>query len=64
METVLLHGDEKKTKLILQLSREMGMQAKRISLSQLEDIQLAKEIEDGLKSKTVSKAKILKALKS
>ena len=64
METVLLRGDAKKTKLILQLSREMGLQAKKISMSDLEDIEFAKEIEEGLKTKTVSKAKVLKALKS
>ena len=64
METILLYGDEKKTKLIIQLSKEMGIQAKKITMSQLEDIKLAKEIEEGLKTKTVSKAKVLKALKA
>jgi len=63
METVLLQGDAKKTKLILQLSKEMGISAKKISTLQLEDMQLAKEIDEGMKTKTISKAKVLKALR-
>ena len=64
METLLLRGNAKKTKLILELSKEIGMEAKKISIEQLEDIELAKEITDGLKTKSVSKAKVLKALRS
>jgi hypothetical protein len=63
METLLIQSDSKKTtRLLPELSRELGLRRKRLSKEELEDFELAKEIQEGLKSKTVSRSKVLKAL--
>jgi hypothetical protein len=64
METVLFKSKSKKTmKLLVELGKEIGVSARKISAEDFEDFFLGKSIQKGLKSGTVSKEKVLKSLK-
>ena len=63
METVLINV-EKKSDLafLLNLAKKLGMSAKALTHSQVEDWKLAQKIEAGMKSETVSRREVMKAL--
>jgi hypothetical protein len=64
METVIFKSKSKKAmKLLVELGKEIGVTAKKISAEDFEDFFLGKSIQKGLKSSTVSKEKVIKALK-
>lgn len=63
MEAIVVETGSKKTELLLKLSQELGLRSKKISIQDLEDLFLAKSIEEGIKSGDTSKEKVLKALK-
>lgn len=63
MTAILLEGSSNQNmKLLLSLARSLGIKAQKISAQQLEDHLLAAQIEDGMKTPTVDKSEILKAL--
>ena len=64
MEAIVVETkSKKKTALLLKLSKEMGLRSKRISAADIEDLFLAQNIKEGLKSGYTSKEKVIKALK-
>jgi hypothetical protein len=63
METVIVSGKDKSSmKLLLELAKKLGIKSKPLSKQEIEDWVLAKKIEEGLKSETVSKESVVKAL--
>jgi hypothetical protein len=63
METVIVSGKDKSSmKLLLDLAKKLGIKSKPLSKQEIEDWLLAKKIEEGLKSETVSKESVVKAL--
>lgn len=63
MNAILLEGQSSQNmKLLLSLAQTLGIKAKKVSSAQLEDHLLASQIETGMKTSTVSKQDILKAL--
>ncbi|PWK16654.1 hypothetical protein LV89_04870 [Arcicella aurantiaca] len=63
MNAILLEGQSSQNmKLLLSLAQTLGIKAKKVSTTQLEDHLLASQIEAGMKTSTVSKQDILKAL--
>ncbi|MBS1916426.1 MAG: hypothetical protein JST87_09105 [Bacteroidetes bacterium] len=64
METILLKSNSKKSmKLLLELSKELGVNAKKLSVIEKEDMAMAFSIEEGRKSGRSTKEKVLKALR-
>lgn len=64
MESVLLTSNKKSDlKLLLEVAKKMGISSRPISRDEIEDWALAQEIEKGLKTATVSKESVMKALK-
>ena len=63
METVLINV-EKKSDLafIINLAKKLGMSAKALTKAQVEDWKLAQKIESGMKTSTVSRTEVMKAL--
>jgi hypothetical protein len=63
METVLINV-EKKSDLafLISLAKKLGMSAKALSHAEVEDWKLAKKIEDGMKTSTISRSEVMKAL--
>jgi hypothetical protein len=63
METVLINV-EKKSDLafLLNLAKKLGMSAKTLTHAQVEDWKLAQKIEAGMKSPTVKRSEVMKAL--
>ena len=49
-------------KLLLDLAKKLGIKSKPLSKQEIEDWLLAKKIEEGLKSETVSKESVVKVL--
>ncbi len=49
-------------KPLIELAKKLGMKAKSLSRSEMEDYMLAKKIEEGLKTKTVARNTVIKAL--
>ncbi len=49
-------------KPLIELAKKLGMKAKSLSRSEMEDYMLAKKIEEGLKTKTVSLNSVIRAL--
>ena len=49
-------------KPLIELAKKLGMKAKSLSRSEMEDYMLAKKIEEGLKTKTVSRNSVIRAL--
>jgi hypothetical protein len=63
METVMLTAKKKSDlKPLIELAKKLGMKAKSLSRSEMEDYMLAKKIEEGLKTKTVSRNSVIRAL--
>ena len=63
METVLINV-EKKSDLafLLSLAKKLGMSAKALTHTQVEDWKLVQKIEAGMKSATVSRSEVMKTL--
>lgn len=49
-------------KPLIELAKKLGMKAESLSRSEMEDYMLAKKIEEGLKTKTVARNTVIKAL--
>jgi cobalamin biosynthesis protein CbiG len=63
METVIVSGKDKSNmKLLLELAKKLGIKSKSLSRQEIEDWLLAKRIEEGLKSESVSKESVVKIL--
>ena len=63
METVLINVDKKSDlNFLLSLAKKLGMSAKALTHSQVEDWKLAQKIESGMKSANVSRSEVIKAL--
>ena len=63
METVLINV-EKKSDLafLLNLAEKLGMSAKALTKTEVEDWKLVQKIETGMKTKSVSRNQVMKAL--
>lgn len=63
METVLINAEKKSDiTFLLSLAKKLGMSAKALTRAEVEDWQLAQKIESGMKSGTVGRNEIMKAL--
>lgn len=63
METVLINVTKKSDiAFLVNLAKKMGMTAKPLTRSQVEDWQLAQKIEAGMKTPTVSRDEVIKTL--
>jgi len=63
METVLINVDKKSDLvLLLNLAKKLGMSAKALTQSEVEDWKLAQKIESGMKTTTVKRSEIMKVL--
>lgn len=63
METIVIEAKTKAdVKFWLNLAHKTGTKAKAFDTNDLEDIQLAKLIEKGMKTDTVSRESVMKAL--
>jgi hypothetical protein len=64
METVLIKVKNKSDiNFLLALAEKLGMSAKALSKSEIEDWKFAQKIEAGMKSPSVTRAEVMKALK-
>ncbi len=64
MEAVLIRVNKKSDiAFLLGLAQRMGMSARTYTKSQIEDLTLAVKIEKGMKTATVSRMEVLKALR-
>jgi hypothetical protein len=64
METVLINVKKKSDKaFIISLAKKLGMSAKALTHAQVEDWKLAQKIEAGMKTPTISRSEVMKALK-
>lgn len=63
METVLINV-EKKSDLafLLSLAKKLGMSAKSLTQTQVEDWKFAQKIDAGMKTKSASRQEVMKAL--
>lgn len=63
METVLINVKNKSDKrLLLSLAPKLGMPARTLTASEVEDWHLAQKIDNGMKSPTVSCKEVIKVL--
>ena len=63
MEAVLISTENKSDLTILiSLAKKLGMSAKTLSQTDIEDWKFAKKIEAGMKTQKVSRAEIMKVL--
>lgn len=63
METVLINVEKKSDKdFLIRLARKLGMTAKALTHAEVEDWNLAQKIEAGMKTSTVSRSEVMKAL--
>jgi hypothetical protein len=63
MEAVLIQADKKSdVSLLISLAKKLGMNAKTLSKSEIEDWNLAQMIDAGMKSGTVSRKAVMKKL--
>jgi hypothetical protein len=63
METVLINVDKKSDiAFLINLAKKMGMTAKALTSSQVEDWKFAQKIEAGMKTANVSRKDVMKAL--
>lgn len=64
METILLTAKNKTDlKALVDLAKRLGMKTRALSKAEVEDFALAKKIDKGLKTQSVSKETILHALR-
>ena len=63
METVLINAEKKSDiAFLISIAKKLGMSAKALTRSEVEDWQLAQKIESGMKSGTVSRNEVMKVL--
>jgi hypothetical protein len=63
METILISGAKKSDlAVLLDLAKRLGLSTKSLSRAEVEDWKLAQKIEEGMKTSTVSRSAIMKAL--
>jgi hypothetical protein len=63
METVLINSDKKSDlNLLLSLAKKLGMNTHILTRTEVEDWQLARKIEAGMKTPDVSRKEVMKAL--
>ena len=63
METVLINAKKKSdVTFLISLAKKLGMSAKALSRAEIEDWKLAQKIETGMKTSTVSRNAVMKAL--
>ena len=63
METVLINVEKKSDiAFLLNLATKLGMSAKALSHSQVENWEFAQKIENGIKTPSVDRSEIMKAL--
>jgi hypothetical protein len=63
METILISGAKKSDlAVLLDLAKRLGLSTKSLSRAEVEDWKLAQKIEEGMKTSSVSRSAIMKAL--
>lgn len=63
METILISGAKKSDiAVLLDLAKRLGLSTKSLSRAEVEDWKLAQKIEEGMKTSSVSRNAIMKAL--
>jgi len=63
METVLINVEKKSDKdFLIRLAKKLGMTAKALTQAEVEDWNLAQKIEAGMKTSSVSRSEVMKAL--
>jgi hypothetical protein len=63
MEAVLIKAENKSdVSFLVSLAKKLGLSAKALSKSEIEDWNLAQKIDDGMKSGRVSRTAVMKAL--
>lgn len=63
METILISADKKSDlAILLNLAKKLGMSTKALTRAEVEDWKLAQKIEAGMKTATVSRSSVMKAL--
>ena len=63
MKSVLINFEKKSDiALIVSLARKLGMTAKQLTRSEVEDWKFAQRIDAGMKSSTISRQEVMKAL--
>lgn len=64
METVLINVEKKSDKdFLIRLAKKLGMTAKALTQAEVEDWNLAQKIEAGMKTSSVSRSEVMKALR-
>lgn len=63
METIVISGEKKSDlAVLLDLAKRLGLSTKSLSRAEVEDWKLAQKIEEGMKTASVSRSAIMKAL--
>ncbi|MDI1355226.1 MAG: hypothetical protein PSX36_09920 [bacterium] len=63
METVLINVEKKSDiAFLVSLAKKLGMSAKPLSQSEVEDWKFAQKIDEGMKTASVSRSSVMKAL--
>lgn len=63
MNAILLKSNDKKSlKLLQELAKKMDIEINELSATETEDMEFAQKIEAGMKTKTVSRKSVMKAL--
>ena len=63
METIVISGAKKSDlAVLLDLAKRLGLSTKSLSRAEVEDWKLAQKIEEGMKTSSVSRSSIMKAL--
>lgn len=63
MKSILISAEKKSDlAVLLNLARKLGMTAKSLTRAEVEDWKLAQKIEAGMKTATVSRSSVMKAL--
>lgn len=64
METILISADKKSDlAVLLSLAKKLGMTTRSLTRAEVEDWKLAQKIEAGMKTASVSRSSVMKALK-
>jgi hypothetical protein len=63
METVLINVEKKSDiAFLINLAKKLGMSAKPLTRTEVEDWKFAQKIESGMKTPSVSRSEVMKAL--
>lgn len=63
METIMINSEKKSDlNLLLSLAKKLGMNTHILTRTEVEDWQLARKIEAGMKTSDVSRKEVMKAL--